>query len=207
MSHPRSWRGSECPYRTRWTALLLVKGSVSVADANSDTTEHCPGRPRQRPRFELLGARLRTIDHATPRAARRRGHAVRGRLFGRLLDASGPRVPVHRALPEQARSDDLGLRRSRPTFRPWSATLRRRLPNRLLLQQRIHQQRELGMTRGFEHVDDIWRVTHPRGVSLPRLSQRIKALEQRGTPPPPPRGPSASRQAPARHVEGMEERA
>ena len=37
-----------------------------------------------------------------------------------------------------------------------------------------------GMTRGFEHVDDIWRVTHPRGVSLPRLSQRIKALEQRG---------------------------
>jgi arylsulfatase A-like enzyme len=37
-----------------------------------------------------------------------------------------------------------------------------------------------GMTRGFEHVDDIWRVTHPRGVSLPRLSQRIKALERRG---------------------------
>ena len=37
-----------------------------------------------------------------------------------------------------------------------------------------------GMTRGFEHVDDIWRVTNPRGVSLPRLSQRIKALERRG---------------------------
>ena len=37
-----------------------------------------------------------------------------------------------------------------------------------------------GMTRGFEHVDDIWRVTNPRGVSLPGLSQRIKALERRG---------------------------
>jgi arylsulfatase A-like enzyme len=37
-----------------------------------------------------------------------------------------------------------------------------------------------GLTRGFEHVDDIWRVTHPRGVSLPRLSERIKRLENRG---------------------------
>jgi arylsulfatase A-like enzyme len=37
-----------------------------------------------------------------------------------------------------------------------------------------------GLTRGFEHVDDLWRVTNPRGVSVPKLSQRIKALEQRG---------------------------
>ena len=37
-----------------------------------------------------------------------------------------------------------------------------------------------GLTRGFEHVDEIWRVTHPRGVSLPRLSERIKRLESRG---------------------------
>jgi arylsulfatase A-like enzyme len=37
-----------------------------------------------------------------------------------------------------------------------------------------------GLTRGFEHVDEIWRVTHPRGVTLPRLSERIKALERRG---------------------------
>jgi arylsulfatase A-like enzyme len=37
-----------------------------------------------------------------------------------------------------------------------------------------------GLTRGFEHVDDLWRVTNPRGVSVPRLTQRIKALERRG---------------------------
>lgn len=37
-----------------------------------------------------------------------------------------------------------------------------------------------GLTRGFEHVDDVWRVTNPRGVSLPRLSERIKRLERRG---------------------------
>lgn len=37
-----------------------------------------------------------------------------------------------------------------------------------------------GLSRGFEHVDDLWRVTNPRGVSLPRLSQRIKQLESRG---------------------------
>lgn len=37
-----------------------------------------------------------------------------------------------------------------------------------------------GLTRGFAHVDDLWRVTNPRGVSVPRLTQRIKALERRG---------------------------
>ena len=37
-----------------------------------------------------------------------------------------------------------------------------------------------GLTRGFEHVDDVWRMTNPRGISLPRLSQRIKRLEGRG---------------------------
>ncbi|MEA2651667.1 MAG: hypothetical protein QOI85_1388 [Chloroflexota bacterium] len=37
-----------------------------------------------------------------------------------------------------------------------------------------------GLTRGFEHVDELWRRTNPRGVSLPRLSQRIKDLERRG---------------------------
>lgn len=37
-----------------------------------------------------------------------------------------------------------------------------------------------GLSRGFEHVDDVWRVTNPRGVNLPRLSQRIKQLESRG---------------------------
>ena len=37
-----------------------------------------------------------------------------------------------------------------------------------------------GLTRGFDHVDDLWRVTNPRGVSVPRLTQRIKALERRG---------------------------
>jgi len=37
-----------------------------------------------------------------------------------------------------------------------------------------------GLIRGFEHVDDVWRVTNPRGVNLPRLSQRIRQLENRG---------------------------
>lgn len=37
-----------------------------------------------------------------------------------------------------------------------------------------------GLSRGFEHVDEVWRVTNPRGVGLPRLSQRIKQLESRG---------------------------
>jgi arylsulfatase A-like enzyme len=37
-----------------------------------------------------------------------------------------------------------------------------------------------GLTRGFEHVDDVWRVTNPRGVAVPRLSRRIKDLERRG---------------------------
>ncbi|HET8777018.1 MAG TPA: sulfatase [Candidatus Limnocylindria bacterium] len=37
-----------------------------------------------------------------------------------------------------------------------------------------------GLSRGFEHVDELWRVTNPRGVGLPRLSQRIKELERRG---------------------------
>lgn len=37
-----------------------------------------------------------------------------------------------------------------------------------------------GLTRGFEHVDDLWRVTNPRGVALPRLSQRIRQLQGRG---------------------------
>jgi arylsulfatase A-like enzyme len=37
-----------------------------------------------------------------------------------------------------------------------------------------------GLTRGFDHVDDLWRVTNPRGVSVPKLTQRIRALERRG---------------------------
>ena len=37
-----------------------------------------------------------------------------------------------------------------------------------------------GLTRGFEHVDEVWRVTNPRGVAVPRLSRRIKELENRG---------------------------
>jgi arylsulfatase A-like enzyme len=37
-----------------------------------------------------------------------------------------------------------------------------------------------GLTRGFEHVDEVWRVTNPRGVAVPRLSRRIKELEKRG---------------------------
>ena len=37
-----------------------------------------------------------------------------------------------------------------------------------------------GLSRGFEHVDEVWRVTNPRGVALPRLSQRIRQLESRG---------------------------
>lgn len=37
-----------------------------------------------------------------------------------------------------------------------------------------------GLTRGFQHVDDLWRITNPRGVGVPKLTSRIKALEGRG---------------------------
>ena len=37
-----------------------------------------------------------------------------------------------------------------------------------------------GLTAGFAHVDDVWRETNPRGMARPKLSGRLRKLEQRG---------------------------
>jgi arylsulfatase A-like enzyme len=37
-----------------------------------------------------------------------------------------------------------------------------------------------GLAAGFAHVDDVWRVTNPRGMARPKLSGRLRRLEQKG---------------------------
>jgi arylsulfatase A-like enzyme len=37
-----------------------------------------------------------------------------------------------------------------------------------------------GLAAGFAHVDDVWRETNPRGMARPKLSGRLRRLEQKG---------------------------
>jgi arylsulfatase A-like enzyme len=37
-----------------------------------------------------------------------------------------------------------------------------------------------GLDQGFDTVEDVWRVTHPRGTERTKMSKRIKQLERRG---------------------------
>jgi len=37
-----------------------------------------------------------------------------------------------------------------------------------------------GLDQGFDTVEDIWRVTHPRGTERTKMSKRLKQLERRG---------------------------
>ena len=37
-----------------------------------------------------------------------------------------------------------------------------------------------GLAAGFAHVDDVWRETNPRGMERPKMSGRLRRLEQKG---------------------------
>jgi len=110
--------------------------------------------------------------------------AVKGALFEQAISVSCWTLPVHASLFTGLYPLNHGVNISRAALPGNFSTLARRLKERgyqtACFSNNAYISEATGLTQGFDLVEDIWRITHPRGVERPKMSRRLKQLEQRG---------------------------
>lgn len=117
----------------------------------------------------------------TPELARL---AAEGTLYEQAISVGCWTLPVHASIFTGRYPINHGLTLSRHALRPGAETLASRLRTAGYrtgcFSNNAYISDATGLVQGFDHVEDIWRVTNPRGIALPKLSRRIKELERRG---------------------------
>jgi arylsulfatase A-like enzyme len=120
----------------------------------------------------------------TPQLARL---AAEGTLYEQAISVGCWTLPVHASIFTGRYPVNHGLTLSRHALRPGTETLASRLREAGYrtgsFSNNAYISDATGLVQGFDHVDDIWRITNPRGIALPKLSKRIKELERGGPLP------------------------
>lgn len=110
--------------------------------------------------------------------------AAEGTLFEQAISVGSWTLPVHASIFTGRYPINHGLTVSRHALRPGTETLASRLHaagyRTGSFSNNAYISEATGLVQGFDHVDDIWRITNPRGMGLPKLSKRISELERRG---------------------------
>ncbi|MDQ2941828.1 MAG: sulfatase-like hydrolase/transferase [Chloroflexota bacterium] len=117
----------------------------------------------------------------TPQLARL---AAEGTLYEQAISVGCWTLPVHASIFTGRYPVNHGLTESRHALRPGTETLATKLRaagyRTGCFSNNAYISDATGLVQGFDHVDDIWRITNPRGIALPKLSKRIKELERGG---------------------------
>ena len=110
--------------------------------------------------------------------------AAEGTLYEQAISVGSWTLPVHASIFTGRYPTNHGLTLSRHALRPGTETLASRLRaagyRTGSFSNNAYISEATGLVQGFDHVDDIWRTTNPRGIALPKLSRRIRELERRG---------------------------
>lgn len=110
--------------------------------------------------------------------------AAEGTLYEQAISVGSWTLPVHASIFTGRYPINHGLTLSRHALRPGTATLASRLRaagyRTGSFSNNAYISEATGLVQGFDHVDDIWRTTNPRGIGLPKLSKRIAEFERRG---------------------------
>jgi arylsulfatase A-like enzyme len=115
--------------------------------------------------------------------------AHQGVLFEKAISNGCWTLPVHASLFTGLYSLNHGLTTSKDTLPEQYPTLARQLTKlgyqTASFSNNAYVSAASGLTQGFDFVDDVWRVSIPRGIQRTKMGRLIKYLERFGKPTQP----------------------
>ncbi|HET7743268.1 MAG TPA: sulfatase [Gaiellaceae bacterium] len=112
--------------------------------------------------------------------------ARQGALFEQAISVGCWTLPVHTTVFTGLYPFSHGVTISRDALPEGAPTLARRLREigygTVCFSNNPYISAATGLTQGFETVEDLWRLTRPRGIAKPKGSARLAGLKDRGGP-------------------------
>jgi arylsulfatase A-like enzyme len=110
--------------------------------------------------------------------------AQQSTLYGQAISVGCWTLPVHASLFTGLYPLNHGVTVSKDALPDGFPTLARRLKElgyqTVCFSNNAYISSATGLDQGFDTVEDVWRITHPRGTERTKMSKRIKQLERRG---------------------------
>lgn len=111
--------------------------------------------------------------------------AAQGILYDQAISMSCWTLPVHASLFTGLFPLNHGITVSKDALPDDFPTLARRLKAQgyqtACFSNNAYISDSTGLTQGFDTVEDVWRVSNPRGTERPKMSKRLKEIERSGS--------------------------